>query len=312
MAEETTNTESTTEKPPIDTQTDGTKTTETTTEKKTIANGAENNTSAPPTFPEQWRKELAGDDEKTVKRLERFGSPKDLAKSYMELEAKLSSGQTKPSLAANATPEQISEYRRQIGVPESADKYDLTLSNGLVIGDTDKPLVDSYLTYALEKNLPNDVVKANLEWYLPMAKEAEQQRAEEDRSYQINSEEVLRKEWGGDYKANINIISGLLETVPSEIQDILMFGRTADGKIIGDDPRMLKLISNWGREINPVQTVVPNAGAAAPQMIASEIAALTKQMGDKNSDYWSKDKGPALQARFRELSEADERIKKKA
>lgn len=280
---------------------------------KTIATGADPaKATTPGTFPDTWRKELAGDDAKVLSRLERFGSPKDLLQSYLEAEKKLTSGQLKAVLPKDATPEQLAEYRKQVGVPESADKYDLTLSDGLVLGEADKPIVDDYLKYAHENNLPNDVVKANLSWYLPMAKAREAQQMEADKDFQVNSEEVMRKEWGGDFKTNVNIISGLLETAPPEVADALMTGRTSDGKVIGDDPRMLKLLSGWAREINPVQTVVPNAGSNAPQAIANELAQLTKMSGDERSDYWSKDKGPALQQRMRDLLEAQDRMKSKA
>lgn len=281
--------------------------------KKTIAGGAEGDkASTPATFPEQWRKELAGEDDKVFKRLERFSSPKDVVTSYLELEKKLSSAQLKPVLAKDATPEQLTEYRAAIGVPETADKYDTKLDGGLIIGDAAKPMVDEFLKYAHTKNLPNDAVKTSLEWFAQHEMQAVVNLAEDDRNFQVSSEEVMRKEWGADFQTNINAITGLLESVPGDLADVLMLGRTADGKVIGDDPRTLKLLSNWAREINPIHTVVPNTGTGAVQAIESELAGLTKQMGNSNSDYWSKDKGPALQARFRELSEAQERVKKKA
>lgn len=289
---------------------DTTSTTGTGDTKKTIAQGAEGDTTktTQPTFGDNWRKDLAGEDDKALKRLERFGSPKDIVTSYLELEKKLSEGQKKPALPANATAEQLASYRQEIGVPDSPDKYDTKLSDGLVIGEAAKPMMDAYLKYAHDHNIPADMVKTNLEWYAQLEQQREQQQQEDDRDFQISQEDVMRKEWGGDFKANINLITGLLETVPSEIADSLMLGRTSDGRIIGDDPRMLKLLSNWAREINPIQTVVPNTGTNAPEAIKDEISKLVKMSGDKKSEYWSKDKGPAMQQRLRDLNEAQTRI----
>lgn len=283
--------------------------------KKTIASGgtepADGKSTVQPTFGDNWRKDLAGEDDKVLKRLDRFGSPKDIVSSYLELEKKLSERPGKPTLPQNATPEQLAEYRKEIGVPESADKYDLTLPKGLVIGETEKPLVDNYLKYAHDNNLPNDVVKANLNWYLPLQQEMEVAQAEADKDYQVSQDEALRKEWGADFKANINIVSGVLSMTTEDVADQLMLGRTADGKVIGDDPRMLKLLVALGREANPVHTTPPGSGNFAGLNIQDEIKALVKMSGDKNSEYWSKDKGEQMQQRLRDLNASQERMAKK-
>jgi len=53
---------------------------------------------------------------------------------------------------------------------------------------------------------------------------------------------------------------------------------------------------------------VPGA-ANAPAAIQSELADLNKMMADKDSDYWKGPKSEKLQARWRELFEANERMK---
>lgn len=279
---------------------------------KTLAAGATATTKEiPATFPADWREQIAGGDDKELNRLKRFASPNDVYKAYLEADKKINSTSVKPVLPKDATPEQLADYRKAAGVPETPDKYDTTLPDGMVIGEADKPVVDGYLAYAHENNIPADIVKQNLAWYFGEYQKGEIARQESDKNFQIESEESIRKEWGADFKANINSIIGLTETMGEETSNLLMFGRTADGKIIGDDPRMLKLLANWAREINPVQTVVPGAGNNAPAMIDTELAELTKLSGDKNSKYWSKDEGPKLQQRMRDLLEAKERMGKK-
>ena len=75
---------------------------------------------------DDWRTRLAGGDEKELKRLSRFASEADVYKAYRELEKKKSSGELKQALSKDATPEQIAEWRKENGIPETPDKYDLT------------------------------------------------------------------------------------------------------------------------------------------------------------------------------------------
>ena len=61
---------------------------------------------------------LAGEDTKALERLARYGSPTDVTKALIEAQTKLSQRAEPVRLADNATPEQISEYRKGLGVPE--------------------------------------------------------------------------------------------------------------------------------------------------------------------------------------------------
>lgn len=259
-----------------------------------------------------WRAKMSGDDKKESARLERFGSPADVWKAYRNLESKVSSGELKSvtALPANATPEQVSEYRKANGIPDAPDKYDTTMPNGLVIGENDKPYVDNYLKYAHDKNMTTEQVKSNLEFYFKLQQDEMAQRKEQDGTYQIESVEKMKDEWGQEYKPNLNRIRGLLNMFSETEVDRLLTARTSDGRITGDDPAVLSMLNRLAREVDPAASVVPNS-SNAPQAIADELQTLARQMGDSNSDYWSKDKGPALQARYRELLEAENKMKKR-
>lgn len=266
---------------------------------------------APADFPEDWRTKLAANDPKELARLERFGSPADVYKAYRALEQKMSSGLLKEPLPKDATPEQLTQFRKDNGIPETPDKYDLTLPGGLIIGEQDKPLVNEFLKEMHTANASPEHVKSALAAYYKIVQNQKVQVAEQDSGFRSESESALRSEWGGDFKKNVGMVSTLLETAPPGVKDKILGGRTAEGKLIGDDPAVLKFLAGVSREINPAATVVPNAGYNAPTAIADEIKDLTRQMGNRASDYWSKDKGPALQQRYRDLVTVQEKINKK-
>lgn len=271
---------------------------------------------APADWPTNWR-ELAtkGMDEKDsakeIKRLERFGSPNDIYKAYREAEKKLSSGDYKTGLPKDATDEQLATWRKENGVPDKPEGYDLKI-DGVVVGDQDKPYVDSFLQEMHAKNATPEMVQTALKAYYNNINRMNQQLLESDSDYRNESEETLRKEWGGEFKANINHTLGTLDTYGRESRDMLLESRLPNGRLVGDDPAMLKMLSQMSRDINPVTAIVPGVGQTATAAIAEEKASLVKMMGDKRSAYWKGDRAPELQERYRELVSYEQRQQNRA
>ena len=88
-----------------------------------------------------------------------------------------------------------------------------------------------------------------------------------------------------------------------------MGARGPDGRLLGNNPDVVKFLSNVSREINPVATLVPDNGATQFQTAEAEYKAITAKMGDKTSDYWRGPNANAMQSRWRELHEALEKMK---
>ena len=60
---------------------------------------------------------------------EKFASPAEVVKSYAALQSRLGRSVVKPG--PDAGPEELAAYRRQLGVPDSAEGYDVTLADDL-------------------------------------------------------------------------------------------------------------------------------------------------------------------------------------
>ena len=260
--------------------------------------------SAPQDWPDDWRTKLAGGDEKTLKKLERFNSVNDVVKWAQNLEKKMSSGEFKQALDEDATEEEIKQWREQNGIPESPDGYDLDV-DGLVVGDDDKPYLDEFLKEAHESNMPNEMVQKVVAWHYQNIEQQKEAMAEADADFQAEAQQSLREEWGGEYKQNINQIKNLLSTAPEGIEERLLGGRTADGKVVGNDPETLKWLSGLARQINPVATVVPGAGANQASAVQDEISQIETTMRTEPDKYW---KDPKMQSRLQELYSAQERL----
>lgn len=261
------------------------------------------------TWPNDWRQQIAGQDEKVLKRLERYAGVRDLAQALIAAQDKIASGQLKTALPKDATPEQIKAWRAENGIPESHDKYELKLKNGLVVGEEDKPVVEGFLKAAHEKNLNTEQATAAVEWYYDeMERQAEARQAADQKATQ-EAADALRKEWGGDYRANFNGIYALLDLAPAGFKDAFLTGRLADGTPIGSSVEGMQWLASLARQLNPVGSLVPGVtGTNQASAIDDEIKAIETLMRTNRAEY---NKDTAKQARLRDLYAARDQLKAK-
>lgn len=265
------------------------------------------------TWPDDWRTRVAGNDDKALQRLGRFASPEAMWQSYRALEQRVSSGELKSVLPKEgATEEQVKAWRAENGIPEAADKYELKLKGDRKLDDTSKPIVEGFLKQAHTVNLSAAQASEAVNWFMDHQESMKAAQAEKDAGFVIEGEEALRADWGQDFRLNKNLITGLLDTAPAGVKDNLMGGRLADGKPFMSDPATLKFLIGLAREINPVSTVVPNAGANMASAVEDEIAAWEGKMGNRSSDYWKGPNAEKNQARYRELVTYRDKQKPKA
>ena len=255
----------------------------------------------------KWRELMAGGDEKELKQLTRYASPLEVWKKARALEGRLSSGEVKPVLAKDATPEQIAEYRKAHGIPEAPDKYDI---KGVKIDDDDKPMIDKIVASMHGANATPEQVKAAISVLPEMKRQALAARAEADHNAASAAEEALRAEWGADFKRHMNLIGGVLDLTGSpNLKQQLIQGRLADGTPIGSSPEAMRFLLNLALIQNPAGVVVPSSGGDQMQGVADEIGKIEKVMKENRPAY---NKDEAMQARYRELLGVRETLKSRS
>ena len=253
---------------------------------------------------ENWRQSFAGEDRAALKTLERFPDPNAFWKSYQSMRTKLSSGEVR-ALPANATPEQQAEWRLMNGIPETPDRYELALEDGLQIGETDRPLVDQYLQAAHALNHTPAQVNANLNWYFSMARQHEETIADANLAARGECEAELREEWGHEYRATLNGIAAMLDGAPDGVKQSLLAAKSVDGTNLLNQPGVMRWLAHMSRELNPVATVV-GVGGASHQGIEDEIAQIEGVMRDDRAKY---NRDERMQERLRKLYAARERVR---
>lgn len=260
-----------------------------------------------PAWPDDWRDKAAGGDEKLRATLERYTDPAAMAVALRNAQAKISQGVKPGAPPPNASPEELAEFRKQMGVPDSPTDYKVELSNGMVVGEADKPFVDQFLTDVHGKNWTPGQANEALDWYFQHQDRIVREQEAADNAFNAEAQQKLKEGWGGDFNRNINILQNFLAGAPEGVKDRLLTGRTADGKLIGDDPMMLGWLVNMARDVNPTASLLPAGQDNAPGVDArlTEIKAL---MANQGSEYWKGAKAEGLQKEYRELITAQAKL----
>lgn len=271
---------------------------------------------ADPATGDPWggiREKIAGQDQKLMARLNRYATPEAAIDALVKLQNRISAGEMRSTLPKNATAEQVAAWRTENGIPEAPDKYELTLREGLEIKEADKPIIAKALEVLHGKNATADQASAIVDWYYAEAVRQTEERAQKDKTIATQNEDILRAEWKDEFRPNMNMVSGLLSTMPADVQQLFMGGRLANGDPIMASASVMKALNSWAREINPVGAIVPAGGANVASAIEDEIAGIEKKMGapkgsPEYKEYWENDK---TQTRYRELLDGRDRVSKK-
>ncbi len=262
-----------------------------------------------PRWPEQWREMYAKGpdgkvDEGKLAHLKRYTDPTAALESFVQLQKKINAGELRPVLGKDASPEAMQEYRKANGIPEAADKYELKLREGLIVGDADKPFVQSFLAKVHGKNVSNEQASAFVEAYYDIITEQQKTAAETRAKTEQAVTAALGAKWGADFKPNMNRIASMLD---ARVDDPKL-RELVDGALKTNQP-FAELLEGLAREINPASTILPEGVNADVGGIETEIKKIEDIIRNKRDDY---NRDEAMQERYRKLLSAREQMQQKA
>ena len=230
-----------------------------------------------------------------MRRLSNLDSPYQVYGSFRNLENTWASRNfVKVPPKEGATENDIKEYHKAIGVPEKPEDYfkDLKLENGAVVGEADKPVVDAFAQAVHKAGATPAVVNAALNWYFGSQEKAAADLDQADENFRIEAERGLKEEYGPAFNRKRNAISALFATAPGgtdvknekSLISRLLGGRTADGKIIGNDPDAVRFLINLALDQNPSAAVVED-GDQSGKSIEREISEIEQIMRTDRPRY---------------------------
>lgn len=254
-------------------------------------------------WPQDWREKAAGGDEKRLKQLARYASPQAAMEALFAAQDKIRSGQLKTALKSDATQDEVKAWRSENGIPDTPEAYEVKLANGFTLGEADKPVVDEFLKVAHKSNMHPDQANEAINWYMAQQQQSEDMMHEADANFARESVDVLRAEWGPEYRTNITLVESLVENAPRGVGSLLGGARLSDGTALLSNPATLRWLSQLAREVNPVAPLLAGTGLKDLDSVQSEIDQLKSMMGDSQSAYWKGTKAKDNQARYKTLIE---------
>jgi hypothetical protein len=255
---------------------------------------------------DDWRERIAGQDTKMLERLKRFSDPAALANSYRELEVRQSQAKLQPVLPDNATEAQLAAYRKELGVPEKPEDYEIDFEEGLVFGKEDEPLVGYMLEVMHNANTPPAIANAVVNGYFKLREAEATQFAEQQEVIRLQTDDRLREIWGGNYRTNIATIQNMLKVMPNGAGDMIMNARLANGQLLANNYEAITALAQLATDLYPAATVVPGGTGDQLQNIEGQLAEF-KKMRQTDINAWHKNL-PA-KARERELLDAQMKLK---
>ena len=258
----------------------------------------------------KWRERLAGDDKDAMQTLGRLTDQGQLWKSYNELRTKMAKGELKqqtPFPEKGTTEEQVA-WRKDRGIPEKPEAYDTTLENGVVIGEDDKPMVNSFLKFAHSKNIPQPEAKGMLQWYFGEFLANEQKAISEQKSQrEQETKAALQESWGGDYKRHMVAVDNLIAKYVQKDGDKSDLAKRIKNAV-AQDAGFTQLLASLAYEIDPATSISGITGTDSMKGIETRLAEIDKFMRTNRAAY---NKDEKMQAEYRDLLAAKQKLEER-
>lgn len=282
------------------------------------AGGAGAGAAAPLWDADHWKSTFAGDDAKKKAWAERRPDIKTALETGFQADQKISelTAIAKTVLPKDATPEQITQYRKDNGIPEKPEGYLDALSPEVKakLDDSSKGIITPYLGLIQKHNLSPTVAAEFIEMRQAEATRLQDARIAEDAVVRQKTEDTLRQDWGNNYRAEINNVNNLLSGAPDEVRNMLFNARTPDGTGLMAGPEALRWFAQLARTVNPYSVPVGNDGGLLDQKgVEARIAEIDGWMGAaKGSENYKRYYENAnVQAEYRQLVDAKAMLTKR-
>jgi hypothetical protein len=246
---------------------------------------------------EDWRAALRDDEPDVYEFARNLASPADAAREAFKMRKDLSTRIKLPG--KDATPEEEAKFRKALGAGKSVEDYKFTTAEGVELTDTDKE-IRSKVADALHAARAPVALAPKLQAIVEEAAAAAE--AEQDRvalAGREASQAALKKEWGGDYEANVEHAKRAMQQFGDDDLRDFLNSTFKDGVKFGDHPALIRAFGRIGRGMGEHGFVTAAVGVGERETLQGELDRLY-------SEHFGKDsfKSPAVQRRMEEINKA--------
>lgn len=193
-----------------------------------------------------WRELIQ--DEKLRKHAERFTTPDALVQANVDFRQKVSKAVVLPG--KNASDEEVSAFRKAIGVPDSEEGYEFPqAAEGQELPEETIAAQKEWGKLFQENNISKTAAKNILTAYEQFKVAEAEASLKADEAFAEETREYLKSQWKDEYDKNLIIASKAGEQVFGEMYEDVKKIETKDGKFILDHPAIAMAFAKIGREM---------------------------------------------------------------
>ncbi len=159
-------------------------------------------------WPENWRLDMAGGDDKLAKQLERYQNPADVSKALLAAQQRIRSGEyrrvTPPPDGKDEAA--MTAWREENGLPKTADEYSFDVIEGFDFSKADdktKAALGEFQKTFHGANLSKQQADAVVKGITAVSMQQMEEQAVADADHLDSNEDTLRADWGADYRTNV-------------------------------------------------------------------------------------------------------------
>ncbi len=199
-------------------------------------------TSTPEPATGDWRSDISDEQIRGNESLSKFKSKEALAKGYIELERKISAkGIVIPG--PNSTPEELTEYRTKMGIPESPDKYEMPQDMPTDV-QFDNAVLDEFKNLAHKTGMSKAMVAEAVKWQANKIKQYREQQTQAAENARKEALGGFRKELGHSYDESMALAKKAVNQFGGD-----EFKNFLNETGMGDDPRFVKAFIKIGKAL---------------------------------------------------------------
>lgn len=252
-----------------------------------------------------WREAIANGDEKKLNVLNRYTDESKFYEAHFDLYNKNRQKQENARFPFDGSDEDKAAWRKNNGLPDSANDYTHDLGDGFIFGEQDQPTVDLVKGLAHEFGLSQDQANLALKKVSEQITSQNDEFAVSQRELEQQTEDALRDVWGSDYRPNVNAVENMLNSRMSQensevIDQILQGAKT--------NQAFYQFLADVALDLNPAVTLtgLPNTSS---ETVAERKAELETMMGNHHGPYWKGPKSKMLQDEYTKILEIEARNK---
>lgn len=284
------------------------------------ADGEDKPAAHPADWPQDWRERMLagikdeGAREKAGKTASRYKSPADVFKALQAAQQKISSGEFKKDYPADGTPEEQAAWRKDRGIPEKPDGYEIPDEiEGLKLTEADQPNLELALSELHAINADQKTVNHVLGLYGKMVQREQEAIRQRDAEFREQSENAIRTELGDEYKPAMQLYLRTIkdpDIFPDNFGEMLAGARLPDGNRLINHPTFAKFMLDIGKERYGDAALIPSNQMSQMQSREDELVKImntdiSKMHREKNT------KGQSLWDELMDLRRARDRTTKK-